>query len=68
MIIMIVEITMMMKIIMKNVMRMKMMIMNNDDLNILTIISFFKPIFIIAGFSTLTKKEKISSIRQYSFL
>lgn len=57
---------MVMKIIMKNVMRMKMMIMNN--LKILTTISFLRPIFIIGGFSTLTKKGKISSIRQYSFL
>lgn len=50
MVIMIVEM-MMMKIMMKKVMRMKMMIMNNnDDLKILTIISFCRPIFTFQDF------------------
>lgn len=50
MVIMIVEM-MMMKIMMKKVMRMKMMIMNNnDDLKILTIISFVDQYLLLQDF------------------
>lgn len=51
---------------MKKKMMIKMMI-NDDDLKILTIFSFLRLMLIIVGFPTLTKRGKISSVRQYSF-
>lgn len=50
--VMIVEMITTMKMTMK-----MMMIMNNDDVKILTTFSFLRLIFIIGEFSTLTKRE-----------